>query len=68
MSAKTAPVPASSPKGRRNRRLVLPVSASAVIGAMGLGLLLAAGSINDVSSLSDAMGADVETSTLPANG
>ena len=68
MSAKAAPLPARSPDGRRNRRIVLPVSASAALGAAGLGLLLAAGSVSDVTDLSDAMGVPIETAALPAQG
>ncbi len=64
MSAKHATTPAPSPTGRRNRRAVLPVSASALVGAAGVGLLLAAGSAPDVIQLSDAFGTPIETVEL----
>ncbi|MEL7460831.1 MAG: hypothetical protein AAFX45_06165 [Pseudomonadota bacterium] len=46
----------------------MPISFTAALGAAGLGLLLAAGSVNDVSDLSDAMGVPIETVALPAQG
>lgn len=57
-----------SPRVRRNRRPGLSISFTALAGAAGLGLLLAAGSASDVTELSEAMGVPIETAALPALG